>query len=119
MAKRNSLIAIWFLMVLAVPLHAQVNRYVVVFKDKQGSPYSISSPLQFLSRPAVDRRVRQGIAVEERDLPVLETNVSAVRGVGADVFFRSRWMNAVLVQCDAALVPALRTHAAVSYTHNT
>jgi hypothetical protein len=108
MAKRNSLVAMWLFIVLAVPLHAQVNRYVVVFKNKQGSPYTVSTPLQFLSQRAIDRRVRQGIAVVEQDLPVSEINVAMVRSAGADVFFRSRWMNAVLVQCDASLLPALR-----------
>jgi hypothetical protein len=113
MAKRNSLVAVWLVIVLAVPLHAQVNRYVVVFKNKQGSPYTVSAPLQFLSQRAIDRRVRQGIVVMEQDLPVLETNVATVRTTGAEVFFRSRWMNAVLVQCDASLLPALRGLPAV------
>lgn len=102
-------------MVLAVPLQAQVNRYVVVFKDKQGSPHAISLPSQFLSQKAIDRRVRQGIAVDERDLPVLETNVAALRSMGADVFFRSRWMNAALVQCDASLLPTLRSLVVVDH----
>jgi serine protease AprX len=108
MAKRSSLVALWLLIVLAVPLHAQVNRYIVVFKNKQGSPYSAALPQQFLSQKAIDRRVRQGIAVDEKDIPVLETNVTALRGAGADVFFRSRWMNAVLVQCDASMLPTLQ-----------
>jgi serine protease AprX len=113
MAKRSSLVAVWLLIILAVPLHAQVNRYIVVFKNKQGSPYSVSTPQQFLSQKSIDRRVRQGIAVDERDLPVVEANVAALRGTGAEVFFRSRWMNAVLVQCDASLLPAVQALAAV------
>ncbi|HEX6891257.1 MAG TPA: S8 family serine peptidase [Chryseolinea sp.] len=86
---------------------AQENRYMVFFKDKAASSFSTSQPLEFLSQRAVDRRVRQGISVNEQDIPVNENYVEAVSEAGANVFFRTRWMNGVLVQCDASLIPTL------------
>lgn len=92
---------------------AQINRYVVFFKNKGGSSYSTSRPLEFLSQRAVDRRIRQGISVAQEDLPVNETYVQAVRDAGANTFFRTRWMNGVLVQCDGALIPIIQNLAFV------
>src|SRR5688572_6229873 len=86
---------------------AQENRYMVFFKDKTSSPYSTAQPLDFLSQRAVDRRVRQGISVTEQDIPVNENYVQGVSDAGANVFFRTRWMNGVLVQCNASLIPTL------------
>lgn len=91
----------------ALVSNAQENRYMVFFKDKAESSYSTNQPLEFLSQRAVDRRVRQGITVTEHDIPVNENYVESVSVAGASVFFRTRWMNGVLVQCDASLIPAL------------
>ena len=94
---------------------AQVNRYMVFFKDKTGSPYSTALPNQFLSQRAIDRRIQQGIAIIEQDLPVNETYVQGIEGAGTEVFFRSRWMNGVLVQCDASLVSAMENLSFVDH----
>ena len=80
---------------------------MVFFKDKSMSPYSPAQPLEFLSQRAVDRRIKQGISIAEQDLPVNENYVQGVADAGADVFFRTRWMNGVLVQCNASLIPQL------------
>jgi serine protease AprX len=92
---------------------AQVNRYVVFFKDKAGIPFTVNEPTEFLSTLAIERRVEQGIAVTPEDLPVSENYVQGVRDVGAKAFFQTKWMNGVLVQCDASLIPAIQNLAYV------
>ena len=87
---------------------AQVNRYLVFFKDKAGVPFTVNEPTEFLSPLAIERRVEQGIAVTQEDLPVSENYVQGVRDVGAKAFFRTKWMNGVLVQCDASLIPEIQ-----------
>ena len=62
-----------------------------------------------ISQKAVDRRIRQGISVSETDLPVNENYVQGVKSVGANTFFKTKWMNGVLVQCDASLVPSIES----------
>jgi hypothetical protein len=47
----------------------QNARYFIRFTDKNNSPYAVSRPAEFLSPRAIDRRVRQRIAVTVRDLP--------------------------------------------------
>lgn len=86
---------------------AQVNRYVVFFKDKAGTPYTISNPHEFLSPKAIQRRIKHLISATETDLPVTPSYVDDIRNAGATVLYTSRWMNGALVQCDAALLSTL------------
>ena len=88
---------------------AQVNRYMVFFKDKTGTPFTVSRPSDFLSQRAIDRRIRQGISVAPADLPVNENYVQGVTSTGANTFFRTKWMNGVLVQCEASVIPAIKS----------
>lgn len=91
----------------ALGAKAQENRYVVFFKDKAMSPYSPAQPLEYLSQRAVDRRISQGISVTEQDIPVNENYVQGIADAGASVFFRTKWMNGVLIQCNASIIPTL------------
>ena len=97
MAWSKNTIAVCMILLSSSGL-AQVNRYMVFFKDKAGTNYQISQPLQFLSQRAIDRRIQQGIPVTQADLPVNANYIKAVREVGANTFFSTRWMNGVLVQ---------------------
>lgn len=95
----------WLLGLLSLTnfaLGQTAQRYLVVLRDKAGSPFSISRPEQFLSTRAISRRAKQNIAVTERDLPVNPTYVSQIRAVGADVLNTSRWLNAVLIRSTQA-----------------
>ena len=97
------------LLICALVSSAQENRYMIFFRDKAMTSYSTAQPLEFLSQRAVDRRIRQGIAVTEQDIPVNENYVEGVSDAGASVFFRTRWMNGLLVQCEASLIPTLES----------
>lgn len=94
---------------------AQVNRYMVFFKDKNGTPFSTTQPTQFLSEKAMERRVKQAVAVTEQDLPVNPAYVQGVASTGVSVFFATRWMNGVLIQCDASLIPSVQALPFVSH----
>lgn len=73
------------------------TKYWVRFKDKSGSPYSISNPSAFLSGKAMARRANQGIQVDITDIPVNQTYINQVNATGAVVFQRSKWFNAAIV----------------------
>lgn len=94
---------------------AQVNRYMIFFKDKTGAPYSVNTPLAYLSQRAIDRRTQQGLSVTEQDFPVNKNYVQALQDAGAETYFPTRWMNGVLVQCDNTLVPTLQGLAFVDH----
>ncbi|WP_210116341.1 S8 family serine peptidase [Hymenobacter fodinae] len=87
-----------------------VRKHLVYFRDKANSPYSTSQPLQYLSARAVQRRQRQNIAVQPRDLPVNPAYVQQVKAVpGAQLWYTSRWFNAAVVACDSATLAQLQT----------
>jgi serine protease AprX len=89
-------------------VQAQNNRYLVLFKDKTGSPFSIGQPEQFLSNRSIQRRQRQQIAVTERDLPVNPNYVAQIKATGATVLYTSRWLNAALIQTDSTTHKAIK-----------
>ncbi|MEJ0054391.1 MAG: S8 family peptidase [Bacteroidota bacterium] len=96
-----------FLSVISTSVWAQSNRYVVFFKDKNNTPYSLSNPEAFLSTKSINRRDHSRIAVTEDDLPVNPSYVSQVKAAGAKTFFRSKWMNAVLVEASPAVIAVI------------
>jgi len=73
-------------------------KYLITFKDKANSPYSVSKPLEFLSQRSVNRRQKQNITVKTRDLPVNPSYISEIKKAGGKIWFTSRWMNAALIQ---------------------
>ncbi len=83
------------------------SRYVVHLKDKTNTPYQISSPEDFLSARAIERRTNQSILITEEDLPVDPTYVNQITNTGAEVFFKSKWFNNLLIQATEAQVTAI------------
>lgn len=90
---------LFFILCSLLTVHCSAQaKYLVTFKDKSNSPYSVSKPLEFLSQRSVNRRTKQKIAVTTRDLPVNPAYLTAIKQTGAKVWFTSRWMNAALIQ---------------------
>lgn len=84
------------------------DRYVIFFKDKNNTPYSISNPQQFLSQRAIDRRIRQGISITTEDLPVNPAYVQGLSSAGATILGTSKWFNAAIVRASSpAILSAL------------
>lgn len=71
--------------------------YRIYLNDKQHSPYSIDHPEKFLSERALDRRKRQGIAIDSTDLPVSPTYINNIKSKGLTIMGTSRWHNTITV----------------------
>jgi len=80
------------------------DRYVVRFTDKNNSPYSLNSPLQFLSQRALDRRTNQNISLNNSDLPVNPNYIQGIINAGANVLNVSKWNNAVIIETTSTSV---------------
>lgn len=79
-------------------LFAQNTFYVIKFKDKIGTPFSISQPLQFLSQRAIDRRQRQRLLIDETDLPITPRYIDSIRLSGNVIIInQSKWLNQVCI----------------------
>jgi serine protease AprX len=81
-----------------------VNRYMVFFNDKQGTPFSVDSPEEFLSARSLQRRTINEVSVSEEDLPVSSTYVSGLENIGAKVLYKTNWMNGVMVEATASQI---------------
>lgn len=94
-------IAILFGLFVQALLVAQTGpqRYRVRFTDKGNTPFSLEQPEAYLSPRALERRQRQGIAVDSLDLPVDPAYIDALLQWGEiELVNRSRWMNAVTIR---------------------
>jgi serine protease AprX len=88
---------------------AQSNpRYLILYKDKANSPFSIDKPTDFLSARSVSRRTRQNISIAAQDLPVNPDYVAAVKQTGAEIIYSSRWFNGSLVEASAEQLVAIK-----------
>ncbi len=102
---------LWFL-IWAVPMAAMAQsgpkNYRVHFTDKADTPYNINDPLAFLSQRALDRRLAQGILVDESDLPVDPQYIQAVLDKGTSYLTHSKWFNSVSVNIpDSAILDSV------------
>jgi len=103
-----------------VCLIAQSNGYFVQFTDKVGSSYSVDRPEEFLSERAIARRVSQNIEIVENDLPVSDTYVNALKDLGVDVRYTTKWLNgAVVFSSDLELMDTLVNLDFISYVEMT
>jgi subtilisin family serine protease len=92
---------------MAAQEHATMYR--VILKDKGTSPYATDRPEEFLSRKSIDRRTRQGFAVDETDLPLSPDYFNALRETGASVQTHSKWTKTIVVRVpDETVVAAIR-----------
>lgn len=83
-------------------------RYLVLFKDKTNSPFSVSKPEAFLSERAISRRTRQNVPITSDDLPVNPSYITQVNQTGAKVIFPTKWFNGVLVEASEAQLTAIK-----------
>ncbi|UOQ51636.1 S8 family serine peptidase [Hymenobacter cellulosivorans] len=100
-----------------------VRKHLVYFRDKANTPFSTSQPQAFLSARALERRTRQNISVQPRDLPVTPAYVSQLKAVpGAQLWYTSRWFNAAVVACDSTTLATLQAlpfvHSVVTLNRN-
>lgn len=75
-------------------LQGQVNQqFRVYLKDKGSSVELLSQPECFLSPQAIARRELQGIAIDQRDLPLAPEYKQSLRAEGAKILAHSKWLN--------------------------
>ncbi|WP_202552181.1 S8 family serine peptidase [Ginsengibacter hankyongi] len=83
---------------------AQFTKYVIRFKDKAGTPFTIDNPSAYLSAKAIARRTKQNITIDETDLPITPRYIDSVRLSGAvTILNKSKWLNQVCIQTTDSL----------------
>lgn len=77
---------------------AQYSKYIIVFKNKNNTPFQLSKPEKYLSQKAIDRRTRYNINIDSSDLPVKPYYIKTVVAQGAITYLsQSKWLNQILI----------------------
>jgi len=100
------------LMLAACTLIASAQtRFIVQFKDKKGTQGTITNPSTYLSAKALDRRTRQGIAIDSTDLPISRSYLDSIASVpNVTILNQSKWLNQVLIRTtDAAAITKINS----------
>lgn len=80
-------------------------KYRISLKDKAATEYSLQKPEKYLSLKSIERRKKQGLAIDSTDLPVCKKYVDAIRRTGVHVLVTGKWDNFVTVSCnDSTLI---------------
>lgn len=78
-------------------------KYWIRFKDKTGTPYSLSNPSAFLTQKAIARRSNFSIPYHISDLPVNPNYIKAIDTIPfVDVVYASKWLNGVVIVTDSS-----------------
>ena len=108
---KKTLSLLTFLLIISTCCRAQFTRYIIRFTDKGNNPFSLSSPSQYLSQRALDRRARYNIAIDSSDLPVTPRYIDSVRLAGnVTILNSSKWLNQVAISTsDAAALAKINS----------
>lgn len=113
MKKKLLFISIIFFQFYA---YAQVEDAWVYLADKENVSQAIVNPISILTQRAIDRKTSQGIAIDDKDVPVNENYISSLKAAtGITVLAKSKWFNAVHVRGDILDIEALLTNPNTSF----
>ncbi|MBP6335424.1 MAG: serine protease, partial [Bacteroidia bacterium] len=101
MMKQKFLVLV-FVVLYSADLYSA--RFFISFTDKINSPFSISTPQDFLSQKAIVRRTNQNIPIVGSDLPVNSFYIDSVTTLGAMILSKSKWLNGVTIECDSSIL---------------
>ncbi len=86
------------------------DTYYIQFTDKNNTPYSLDNPSAFLTERSIQRRLNQGIALTENDLPINPAYLQGVAETGASLLFPTKWLNGVtIVTTSQSVLDAIQT----------
>ncbi|MDN3667495.1 S8 family peptidase [Algibacter miyuki] len=83
---------------------AETEEAWLYLSDKANVTTYLANPISMLTQKAIDRKNRHNVVIDERDVPINEKYISALKNAtGITVMAKSKWSNAVHVRgkkCD-------------------
>lgn len=77
------------------------SKYYIGFTNKNGTPYSIENPDDYLTARAIDRRKKQSIPITADDLPVNPSYIESLKSYEAKVLYTLNWFNGSVVEIES------------------
>jgi hypothetical protein len=66
-------------------------------KTKKNSPFSVFRAQEYLSPRALERRQKQGLSIDQSDLPVNPFYIDSVLTKGFQLHSQSKWLNGIAI----------------------
>jgi serine protease AprX len=90
---------IFFLLLSAIPAGSQntIHKFWISLTDKNGTPFTVDNPSEYLSERAIERRMRYSIPITGSDLPVNTAYIDSLKNAGFSVLYTSRWFNSAVI----------------------
>lgn len=89
--------------------NAQTELVFVYFKSKPNKANFYANPLSELSQKFLDRRISQGIALNDQDAPIEPSYITAIQNLGFTVTDFSKWLNGVVLNLNQAQVNTIKS----------
>jgi hypothetical protein len=107
----KNVILLFFCFLAGTQVSLSQTRYLVRFKDKVGTQFSITDPSAYLSSRSIARRTRYNIAIDSTDLPVSAAYIQSLRNIpNVTILNISKWLNQVSIQTsDPAAITAINS----------
>lgn len=104
---RKCFIIIFIILTAHTVCFAQFSRYIIQLKDKAGTAYTTSNPIEFLTQRSIDRRIRYNIPLDVTDLPITPQYIDSIQSVGnVTILNVSKWLNQVCILTTDAMALA-------------
>ena len=92
---------------------SQNKKYIVYFGSKSNSSFTLDHPEKFLSSKSIERRRKQNIIIESRDLPIDSAYIDSIEVKGASVLYVSKWLNAAIISATDSQMNAINQYSFV------
>lgn len=98
---------------------AQMNRYIVEFRNKADNLHTLGNPSPYLTQRAIDRRLQYNIPLDSTDLPITQRYLDSIRLAGnVTILNVSKWLNQVAIRTtDAAALVKISNFPFVKNTN--
>lgn len=75
----------------------------IQLKDKGKTIHTIDKPENFLSKRSIERRKKQGISINNSDLPISSEYINTIEKLGCIVVAKSKWLQTISIYCTDSL----------------
>lgn len=84
---------------------SQSYKFRLYLKDKGHTEYNISNPEKFLSPQSIERKQRQGVSIDQSDIPISNDYFHLISLSGGKVVSHSKWFSTVVIELsDSAMI---------------